>query len=55
MDTTPAPGGAALLPSLAAGQFNFAFANTTSALLAIGEGIEFKFVTAGCSTAAQGS
>jgi len=54
VDTTPAPGGAALLPSLAAGQFNFAFANTTSALLAIGEGLEFKFVTAGCSTAAQG-
>ena len=54
VDTTPAPGGAALLPSLAAGQFNFAFANTTSALLAIGEGLEFKFVTAGCSTAAKG-
>jgi NitT/TauT family transport system substrate-binding protein len=54
VDTTPAPGGAALLPSLAAGQFHFVFANTTSALLAIGEGLEFKFVTAGCSTAAQG-
>jgi NitT/TauT family transport system substrate-binding protein len=54
VDTTPAPGGAALLPSLAAGQFNFAFANTTSALLAIGEGLEFKFVTAGCSTGAKG-
>jgi NitT/TauT family transport system substrate-binding protein len=54
VDTTPAPGGAALLPSLAAGQFQFAFANTTSALLAIGEGLEFKFVTAGCSTADHG-
>src|SRR5258708_7263948 len=54
VDTTPAPGGAALLPSLAAGQFNFAFANTTSALLAIGEGLEFKFVTAGCSTGSKG-
>src|ERR1700751_1808780 len=54
VDTTPAPGGAALLPSLAAGQFNFAFANTTSALLAIGEGLEFKFVTAGCSPGPRG-
>jgi NitT/TauT family transport system substrate-binding protein len=30
------------------------FANTTSALLAIGEGLEFQFVTAGCSTGAKG-
>src|SRR2546429_8552103 len=43
VDTTPAPGGAAMLPSLAAGQFNFAFSNTTSTLLAIGAWLEFKF------------
>lgn len=54
VDTTPAPGGAAILPSLAAGQFQFAFSNTTSTLLAMGEGIEFKFVTAGCSTGPKG-
>ena len=54
VDTTPAPGGAAILPSLAAGQFQFAFSNTTSTLLAIGEGLEFKFVTAGCSTGPKG-
>ncbi len=54
IDTTPAPGGAAILPSLAAGQFQFAFSNTTSTLLAIGEGLEFKFVTAGCSTGPKG-
>src|SRR5438309_863991 len=50
IDTTPAPGGAALLPALAAGQFQVAFSNTTSTLLAIGEGLTFRFVTAGCST-----
>ena len=54
IDTTPAPGGAALLPSVAAGQFQIAFSNTTSTLLAIGEGLPFKFVTAGCSTGAKG-
>jgi NitT/TauT family transport system substrate-binding protein len=54
IDTTPAPGGAALLPSVAAGQFQIAFSNTTSNLLAIGEGLPFKFVTAGCSTGAKG-
>jgi NitT/TauT family transport system substrate-binding protein len=54
INTTPAPGGAAILPSLAAGQFQFAFSNTTSTLLAIGEGLEFKFVTAGCSTGPKG-
>jgi NitT/TauT family transport system substrate-binding protein len=54
IDTTPAPGGAALLPALAAGQFQVAFSNTTSTLLAIGEGLPFRFVTAGCSTGAQG-
>jgi NitT/TauT family transport system substrate-binding protein len=53
IDTTPAPGGAALLPSVAAGQFQVAFSNTTSTLLAIGEGLPFKFVTAGCSTGAK--
>src|SRR4051812_44023650 len=54
IDTTPAPGGAALLPALAAGQFQVAFSNTTSTLLAIGEGLPFKFITAGCSTGPQG-
>ena len=54
IDTTPAPGGAALLPALAAGQFQVAFSNTTSTLLAIGEGLTFRFVTAGCSTGAKG-
>ncbi len=54
IDTTPAPGGAALLPALAAGQFQVAFSNTTSTLLAIGEGLPFRFITAGCSTGAQG-
>lgn len=54
VDTTPAPGGAAILPSLAAGTFQFAFSNTTSTLLAIGEGLEFKFVTPGCSTGPKG-
>jgi NitT/TauT family transport system substrate-binding protein len=54
IDTTPAPGGAALLPALAAGEFQVAFSNITSNLLAIGEGLPFRFITAGCSTGAQG-
>lgn len=54
IDTTPAPGGAALLPALAAGQFQAAFSNTTSTLLAMGEGLPFRFVTAGCSTGPKG-
>jgi ABC-type nitrate/sulfonate/bicarbonate transport system substrate-binding protein len=47
VDTTPAPGGAAILPALAAGQFEAAFSNTVSILLAIQEGIEFRFITGG--------
>lgn len=50
VDTSPAPGGAANLPALAAGQFDFAFSNTVSTLLGTNEGIDFRFVTAGCST-----
>jgi ABC-type nitrate/sulfonate/bicarbonate transport system substrate-binding protein len=30
IDSTPAPGGAAILPALAAGQFDIAFSNTVS-------------------------
>lgn len=53
IDTSPAAGGAAILPALAAGQFDFGFSNTVSTLLGIGEGFDFRFVTAGCSTGAN--
>src|ERR1700694_2297988 len=48
IDSTPAPGGAAILPALAAGQFDIAFSNTVSILLGIQEGLEFRFVTGTC-------
>jgi NitT/TauT family transport system substrate-binding protein len=48
--TSPAPGGAAILPALAAGQFDFAFSNTVSTLLGVNEGLDLRIVTAGCST-----
>jgi NitT/TauT family transport system substrate-binding protein len=48
IDSTPAPGGAAILPALAAGQFDVAFSNTVSILLGIQEGLEFRFITGTC-------
>jgi NitT/TauT family transport system substrate-binding protein len=48
IDSTPAPGGAAILPALAAGQFDIAFSNTVSILLGIQEGLEFRFITGTC-------
>jgi NitT/TauT family transport system substrate-binding protein len=44
IDTSPAPGGAALLPALAAGTFQIGFSNIVSILLGIQEGIEFRFL-----------
>lgn len=44
IDTAPAPGGAALLPALAAGTFQVAFSNVVSILLGIQEGIDFRFL-----------
>lgn len=44
IDTSPAPGGAALLPALAAGTFQVAFSNIVSILLGIQEGIDFRFL-----------
>lgn len=44
IDLTPAPGGAAILPALAAGTFQVGFSNTVSILLGIQEGIGFRFV-----------
>ena len=53
IDSTPAPGGAAILPALAAGQFDIAFSNTVSILLGAQEGIEFRFITGTCLNAQQ--
>jgi NitT/TauT family transport system substrate-binding protein len=53
VDPSPAPGGAAILPALAAGQFDFAFSNTVSTLLGVNEDLDFRIVTAGCSTGPQ--
>ena len=44
IDTSPAPGGAALLPALAAGTFQVGFSNIVSILLGIQEGIDFRFL-----------
>lgn len=44
VDTSPAPGGAALLPALAAGSFQVVFSNIVSILLGIQEGIDFRFL-----------
>lgn len=44
VDTAPAPGGAAILPALAAGTFQIGFSNVVSILLGIQEGIDFRFI-----------
>lgn len=44
IDMSPAPGGAALLPALAAGTFQVGFSNIVSILLGIQEGIGFRFL-----------
>ncbi len=44
VDTSPAPGGAAALPALVAGQFRVAFSNCVSILLGVREGLDFRFI-----------
>lgn len=43
----PAQGGAAIIPAVASGQYQFGFSNTTSLLLAQTQGIPIEVVTAG--------
>src|SRR5687767_6231481 len=40
-------GGAAIVPAVAAGQFQFGFSNVTSLMLAADKGLPLKIVTAG--------
>jgi NitT/TauT family transport system substrate-binding protein len=51
VDTSPAPGGAAILPALAAGTFQVGFSNIVSILLGVQEGIDFRFLAASVRSA----
>src|SRR6476619_1227048 len=45
-----AQGGAAIVPGVVSGQFQFGFSNTVSLLLASSKGLKLKAVTAGVAT-----
>jgi NitT/TauT family transport system substrate-binding protein len=53
IDTSPAPGGAAILPALAAGTFQVGFSNIVSILLGVQEGIDFRFIAGSTRSAPQ--
>jgi NitT/TauT family transport system substrate-binding protein len=50
IDTTPAAGGAAGLPALAAGQVQIAFSNIISIVLGASQGLGFQVIAAGVGT-----
>jgi NitT/TauT family transport system substrate-binding protein len=56
LDVETAQGGAAIVPGVVSGQFQFGFSNVTSLLLATSEGLPLKIVSAGnYSTGRQGA
>ena len=53
LDTTFADGGAAVVPGVAANEFDFGFSNVTSLLIAQGAGLEMKMVSNGVASTGE--
>jgi NitT/TauT family transport system substrate-binding protein len=53
LDLQTAAGGAALVPGVVSGDYDFAFNNVVSQMVAVDKGLDIRFVTNGASTAGQ--